>query len=73
MIKIPTTLGLLLGAFTLALVNRSSRPPAAKGFVSVWVSPQWREGSPYYTQAGWLGYWTTIPDGEVVNDMAPSF
>lgn len=73
MIRIPTTIGIALGALVLVLVNRSSRPPAAKGFVSVWVSPLWREGSRYYTQAGWLGYWTTIPEGEVVNDTSPTF
>lgn len=72
MIRIPTILGIALGAATLALVNRSSRPPAAKGFNAVWVSPIYRAGSNYYTQAGWIGYWTTIPDGVIFNEGAPT-
>jgi len=61
-----------LGLLTLAIVSRASKPSASKGRRAVWRSIQAREGSWYFAEPGWLGWWTIVEDGEIINETRPT-
>lgn len=61
-----------LGLLTLGIVSRASKPTAAKGRRAVWRSINPREGSYFFSEAGWLGWWTVVDDGEIINETKPT-